>query len=344
MISRRIPALPHLTAMLLLVSACSKDAPTKPRTPATPSVPAGTIAFVGSHDWQLYTVHTDGTALHKLTALGAVGHLHWSPNGAKIAFSGPGGVWLMNADGTGQTNPSNGASPVWSPDGAKVLFFATNGTIYTDVYSVNADGTGVTNLTQNPGLAGSYDPAWSPDGTQIVFMTVTAAVPPAPATFALQVMNANGTNRHTIATGRKALPSWSPDGTRILYQRNPGSDINTFMLYAAHLDGTGEQAVYPYLVVPQQARWSPDGKVVFESSISPQGVTGDTHTYVARPDGTGVQRLTTQVLGARRPSWSTDEMYLAAETGEEIRVLKSDGSSIAKIPNTFQGTEAAWKP
>jgi Tol biopolymer transport system component len=64
----------------------------------------------------------------------------------------------------------------WSPDGKKIVFSAT--TYYQgksrkaeldeyDVYIINADGSGLTALTNNP--AADVNPDWSPDGTKIVF-------------------------------------------------------------------------------------------------------------------------------------------------------------------------------
>jgi TolB protein len=49
--------------------------------------------------------------------------------------------------------------PAWSPDGSRIAFLTGrdgNG----EIYVMNADGSGPTNLTNNP--AEDYDPVWSP--------------------------------------------------------------------------------------------------------------------------------------------------------------------------------------
>jgi dipeptidyl aminopeptidase/acylaminoacyl peptidase len=56
----------------------------------------------------------------------------------------------------------------WSPDGRRILFTGSIGPPYHEnLFVVNADGTGLRNLTHN--VWQSSEAAWSPDGTMIVF-------------------------------------------------------------------------------------------------------------------------------------------------------------------------------
>src|SRR5439155_1723575 len=79
-------------------------------------------------------------------------------------------IFVMNADGTGETDISKGGAdhnPSWSPDGTKIAFESTRDTSRAEIYTMNADGTGVTRLTNNTAFDGF--PSWSPDGTKIAF-------------------------------------------------------------------------------------------------------------------------------------------------------------------------------
>ena len=72
----------------------------------------------------------------------------------------------MNADGSeARMLAPDGAEPVWSSDGRKLAFtkILRRDPAESDIYVMNADGSGQRNLTRTPG-AGSHEsvPAWSP--------------------------------------------------------------------------------------------------------------------------------------------------------------------------------------
>jgi TolB protein len=92
-----------------------------------------------------------------------------SPDGTRIAFTRHTGtnteVFVMNADGTGQTNlTNNGAAadelPDWSPDGTRLVFASTRTSNY-EIWVMNADGTGLANLTNTMGAVDAA-PRWGP--------------------------------------------------------------------------------------------------------------------------------------------------------------------------------------
>ena len=79
----------------------------------------------------------------------------------------------MNTDGSDPVNLSNDdfandRFPSWSPDGS-LLAFASDRIGDFEIYTMNADGTNLTQLTDSP--ANDRSPSWSADGTWIVFET-----------------------------------------------------------------------------------------------------------------------------------------------------------------------------
>src|SRR5437879_3770481 len=99
-----------------------------------------------------------------------------------------------------------------------------------EIYVMNADGSGVTRLTDNPAADG--DPAWSPDGTRMAFTSTRDG------NSEIYVMNADGSGvtRLTNDPNQDGHPAWC--GTRIAFQSDrylpPFYDI-----YVMNDDGTG---------------------------------------------------------------------------------------------------------
>jgi len=96
-----------------------------------------------------------------------------SPDGKKIFYSSfPMGanepqIWSVDIDGRYPTQIRAGAFPQISPDGKKILYEYLYNSV-TQIWCMNTDGTGESQLTQNQ----NYDcmqPRWSPDGQTIVF-------------------------------------------------------------------------------------------------------------------------------------------------------------------------------
>jgi TolB protein len=75
----------------------------------------------------------------------------------------------------------------------------------SDIYVVNADGTGLTLLTQG------MDPCWSPDGSQIALSRWTTP-------WGIYTVNADGSNERLVLSSNVARgPVWSPDGSQIAF-------------------------------------------------------------------------------------------------------------------------------
>jgi len=139
----------------------------------------------------------------------------WSPDGSKIAFwsyrAATRDVWVMNADGSNQTNLSNTydmeLGPVWSPDGSKIAYDRAD-----EIYVMNADGSGQINLTNDPAMDGLC--GWSPDGSKIAFVSQRDFDGDIYVSeeHEIYVMNADGSDARRLTNNYawEGCPAWQP--------------------------------------------------------------------------------------------------------------------------------------
>jgi len=130
----------------------------------------GTVKHPTKHsavNTALFVANADGSGQRQVTAwsMGAA-NPDWAPDGSRIVFNSEGGhspsIYIVRPDGSGLTEVLAGnhrgavgpaSNPAWSPDGTRIVFTAPpklGGYIRTDVYSMNADGSGVQPLVVSP--------------------------------------------------------------------------------------------------------------------------------------------------------------------------------------------------
>jgi Tol biopolymer transport system component len=211
----------------------------------------------------------------------------WSPDGTKLAFerhtSRPGSqscedeLFVVNADGSAphRVFPSPVAhcpgieSPAWSPDGSKIAFSLAQGPVTNDtaadvsIWTVNADGTGLTQITHPIGFQMSEDHSvqWSPDGTRLVIERQFAARNWRPAIFTVSATDGSDAVRISPwSINGMDHPDWSPDGQWLLFRAAPKDGSSAVDI--AHPDGTGLQRIL---------QGKPGGRSFLSSSFSPDG-------------------------------------------------------------------------
>jgi hypothetical protein len=223
---------------------------------ATPSPDGTRIAFTvawypeGSAlmDGDIYVASTDGSNLRRLTtAEGMDDQPVWSPDGTRIAFhsvrSGHGDIWVMGANGTGQTDLtndflpaiSNEHSPAWSPDGSRIAYSSDiDNFAHVKLWTMRTDGSDKRRVL--PATAGTdvidMEASWSPDGSQLAFRRISNS----DSDIVIVTLSTQVVTRLSM-TGVQSYPAWSPDGALIAFSsshENPMSDI-----YTMKPDGTG---------------------------------------------------------------------------------------------------------
>jgi TolB protein len=122
-------------------------------------------------------------------------------------------LYLMDVDGHGLTKLTDGQGRAkhasWSPDGRHIVLVSDRDGSH-DIYALTvpdvpgSDGGQLVRLTDSPG--NDAYPTWSPDGTCLAFLTHRGSQGE------LNVMNADGSGLHTLATqvDFDSPPAWAP--------------------------------------------------------------------------------------------------------------------------------------
>jgi Tol biopolymer transport system component len=219
-----------------------------------------------------------------------------------------------------------------------------------DVYVVNGDGTGLTDLT--PGTPGSRDdlPAWSPDATRIAFSSDRTG------TFNLYVMGSDGTDPTLIPGTEGARQSaWSPDGEQIAFQAETAGISQIYVLDA---DGGGAptQVTHNTRPLPEDCcgfSWSTDGRrIIFTGNTGDVACNGSEclAIYSIATDGHGQRQLTRDTLDSVNPQASPSGNEIIFNIGfnenSDIARMHADGSHFHQLTNTPETDDflPAWSP
>jgi Tol biopolymer transport system component len=392
---RRWIWLPSVLVLCLLAVAC--DSEERPADTVSPGpATAAKIAFAANPtgeetpfeggtmpNYEIYLANADGSDLTRLTndPGGDVGPA-WSPDGSRIAFvrgsvedieSGKTFIYVMNADGTGQTRLAEGLSPFWSPDGKSITFIAQqeqeNEVWNPDIYVMSAEGADQTMLTRSdaqeffgfsPFLGSNSTSPWSPDGKRLAFSRATfepgEEEGQMEATLEFYVMNADGSGQRRLTDKQGIFAGWSPDDKKVLFIFSAGmagSEEEGVQLYVIGADGSGEKLL---LELPGQNPqgfpvWSPDGTRI--AYTADRG--GKDAIYVMNADGSGATPVTSGAGdgcdGLYGTSWSPGGQQLAFARGcwdgdAEVWVVNADGTGERHIAGTAgaRPTRAALNP
>ena len=276
--------------------------------------------------------------------------------------------------------PLDVQTSAWSPDGRKLAFVSRRDG-NSDIYVMNADGSGQENLTQHP--ARDSHPSWSRDGRKLAFVSRRDG------NSEIYVMNADGSGLRNVtrAPSNDLDPAWSPDGRAIAFVRQiqkcapgprgaPCNGDGTY-LYVVNGDGSGlrrltthwASLVNPswsadgktirfgrYLVqadgsgqtglprnVPFAGAWSPDGKrfAFFVTNTSPGDRTDDAKAGLWVMNADGSNPRQLTRYAGSNPAWSPDGRRIAFRSFD-LFVVNADGSGLRRLARN--GSAPAWSP
>jgi WD40 repeat protein len=232
----------------------------------------------------------------------------------------------------------------YSPDGTKIAFMNNYDGDY-EICVMNADGTGIKQLTKNS--ATDTYPSWSPDGTKIAFASNRDG------DFDIWVMNADGSEQTNITSGDPWVddaPQWSPDGRFIAINTDRYGGISAELITP---DGTMEATIGSVQYATWFDSWSPDGKGLLVDSnrggdydIYRYDITGHAPLQwdLAQPP-----KIVSDDNAVEGPAvWSPDGKQIALSSNRdgdfEVYVMNADGGPQRQLThNTVDDVVLDWQ-
>lgn len=231
--------------------------------------------------------------------------------------------------------PAAAAAP---PAAGRIAFddFVTN-----QIYAVNPDGTGLTQLTHEPTGIAALWPDWSPDGSRLLFVRFNTSN----AMGRIWIMHANGSGQRQLASDapgyRDYQPRYTPDGRQIVFMRCSPND-GLCAIWIMRSDGTHRRLIVPFLTAPTETNnfhpnVSPDGRHITFTRFGFRGIASQ--VWVADINGAHARPLTAPRLEAAQSAWSPDGSHIAFASNSSraqgaIYVMRANGTGVTRLAIT----------
>ncbi|HXI33128.1 MAG TPA: PKD domain-containing protein [Gemmatimonadales bacterium] len=252
-------------------------------------------------------------------------------------------VALEVTDNQGATNTVSQAVTVVAATAGRIAFVSSRDG-NAEIYVMNADGSGVTRLTDDP--ASDFYPTWSPDGSRIAFTSTRDGHNN------IYVMNADGSGVTQLTTSTSPFGSQAPAwcGTRIAYMSDDYYEEFPDV-YVMNDDGTGQtRLTLDNAAFDEFPSWSPDcTQIAYTTDPS-----GKEQIVVMNADGSGATQLTSGGINshfAAHPAWSPDGSRIAFMSDRadhslwQIYVMNADGTGQTALTNTNSNEDfPTWSP
>jgi len=349
------------------------DSPSNESYPAW-SPDGNWIVFANGDDgaYSINIMRSDGSDIIHIADAGEYNPPTWSPDSQQIAYvtfppmnadtTAPrddslalGTLHVVNRDGSGHVILSDTvaftAQLAWSPvlvpsddatpepsqpvtSNPDQIAFTSIRDGNPEIYLVNADGTDLTRLTDNP--AADRVMGWSPDGRLIAFISNRDGGNQLFTMFA----DGSGVRRVTSELDIAGRVVWSPDGAWIAFTAN-GATAGFFDIYVCRPNGSDLRKLSDTDGVNTDVAWSVTSQQIAYRSDG--GQAGKDEIVVVNIDGSGRKYLTNDGIGQREPDWSPDGARLAfGHASHEIEMPDNSialADTIAFYLLTMQGGE-----
>ncbi|MGH3033312.1 MAG: TolB family protein [Gaiellaceae bacterium] len=248
-------------------------------------------------------------------------------------------IYLMNADGSGQTavtrTSAHEQSPAWAPTGRHIAFSRRD-----EILVLHTDGGQVWRLTDDE-YCWDSDPTWSPGGAAIAFRRGYERFS------SVWVMQSSGRRQREVAGGIAVQPDWAPDGRAIAFTAGHffADGLEMGRIVRIPPSGGTQTPLSPPASSDLHPTWSPDGaRIAFESIRD-----GNRDIYVMDADGSEITRLTEHPADDSEPAWSPDGTRIAfvssRDGNAEIYVMNANGRAETRLTTSPEAdTSPDWRP
>ncbi len=261
------------------------------------------LAFTSDQNgnFEIYTMHTDGTRLINLT-----------------------------------NNPARDVNPFWSPDSQRIAFESDRDG-FTQIYLMDANGSNIIQLTKDKAdhslprnIDGGSNP-WSPYGSKLLYLQQK---PEDETIWLLYSIDINTKAKTLLASGRIQLSnlSWSPDGNFVGYVLNDSATPKeTFApgINVVKADSTNNFAINEILSPKESLNypfynWSQDGQSIFFTAYKHINEGQDQWiAYEARiPEHTLIEKATSSTQ--MQDWWNGTSFIIGNGAGSPLTWLRSD--------------------
>ncbi len=256
----------------------------------------------------------------------------FSPDGSMIVYTGTGGIWVMDNDGSNPqliyydsgTRPDWGPSTEEYPDGLIALAGEGITIITPDGTDVKTIGTSHLNHISAT-ITRTHSLEWSPDGSKIAFADHGGGVD---GIWTVDYATGLGLTQITDYSATAYSPTWSPDGTEIAcaWGLSTTQQVGVFKsdgtkLTPERVIGTGGD--YP--------DWDSNGKIAYH-------VQSTSALYVMNGDGTEDTRVFDGP--AAMVAWSPDSKSLVYINGFADKNIVTRGYPFATIQSAIDAASA----